>query len=67
MRRLEDESNEFESSLVSTNVNPSESLGQVSRREIIGAVQDLLRSADLSLDDDVKNMLESNLELVKYN
>uniref|UniRef100_A0A7S2UD61 U-box domain-containing protein n=1 Tax=Attheya septentrionalis TaxID=420275 RepID=A0A7S2UD61_9STRA len=60
---VEDDSDEFESSLVSTNVNPSDSLGQVSRQEIIGAVQDLLRSADLSLDDDVKHMLESNLEL----
>uniref|UniRef100_A0A7S2DZP0 U-box domain-containing protein n=1 Tax=Helicotheca tamesis TaxID=374047 RepID=A0A7S2DZP0_9STRA len=35
----------------------------VDRGDIVHAVQDLLKSANLSLDDDVKNVMESNLEL----
>eukprot|EP00567_Pseudictyota_dubia_P017663 CAMPEP_0197460846 /NCGR_PEP_ID=MMETSP1175-20131217/54991_1 /TAXON_ID=1003142 /ORGANISM="Triceratium dubium, Strain CCMP147" /LENGTH=172 /DNA_ID=CAMNT_0042996017 /DNA_START=34 /DNA_END=548 /DNA_ORIENTATION=+ len=35
----------------------------ISRNEILGAVQDLLKSAGMSLDDDVKDVMDSNLAL----
>ena len=38
-------------------------MSNVCRDEVLTAVQDLLKSADLSLNDDVKKMMDSNLSL----
>lgn len=57
----EDENGEYEDALV--NQNRKSSLEPVKRKEILSAVQDLLQSADLSLNDNAKNMLDSNLSL----
>jgi len=38
-------------------------LSSIRRDEVLTAVQDLLRSADLSLNDDTKKMMDSNLAL----
>ena len=38
-------------------------MGHIRRDEVLTAVQDLLQSADLSLKDDAKNMMHSNLSL----
>jgi len=44
-------------------VTNQSALRPIDRRDIVHAVQDLLKSANLSLNDDVKLVMESNLEL----
>uniref|UniRef100_A0A7S3QAL4 Uncharacterized protein n=1 Tax=Chaetoceros debilis TaxID=122233 RepID=A0A7S3QAL4_9STRA len=49
---------------VESSLHPDpEDLGQVGKDEILRAVQDLLISADLNLNDDAAKMLDSNLAL----
>mmetsp|Transcript_8845 Transcript_8845/g.10287 ORF Transcript_8845/g.10287 Transcript_8845/m.10287 type:complete len:671 (+) Transcript_8845:58-2070(+) len=43
--------------------NEDVELSQIRKDEVLRAVQDLLKSADLSLNDDAKKMMDSNLAL----
>jgi hypothetical protein len=54
-----DENGAFEDALDQAN----NKMADVRRDEVLIAVQDLLKSADLSLNDDAKKMMDSNLSL----
>jgi len=53
--------NDLEAALAPSTDNSKKT--PISRKDILTAVQDLLQSADLSLNHDAKNMLDSNLAL----
>jgi hypothetical protein len=55
--------NEFEDALVTNNNGKQTNMTAVTRTDVLKAVQDLLQSADLSLNHNAKIMLDSNLSL----
>ncbi len=57
-----EDNHDLESALVQSGEHKP-NMAPVSRTEILTAVQDLLQSADLSLNHNAKNMLDSNLTL----
>ena len=59
---ISNEEDEFEAALMSE-TDEKTKMAPVKRSEILTAVQDLLQSANLSLNHDAKKMLDSNLSL----